>query len=300
MTIKQINEWTERIQDVRGQRERLLEYYEQVGLDYEDWSKGLNMHFGYYSLGINPFDLEAMLNVMNKQVLDKLQLSDYKDNKLLDMGCGLGATVRYALGKYPIGKITGISIVPWQIEQAKKLMQDNHHSYRASFEIEDFEKTRYADETFDGVYAIESASHAKGQDKIGLLREAHRLLKPGKRLVIADAYLKRNDNMLAAYQYCYEKMCEYWAVEEFGCIDDVKQALYQIGYREVAIKEISWRIAPSVLFIPFVATKFFFQKVLPQLLNNKQRWNHFMASVYSMIVGMNRRRFGYYLIVAKK
>ena len=35
----------------QNSRQRLLEYYEQAGPDYHDWSKAYNMHFGYYRAG---------------------------------------------------------------------------------------------------------------------------------------------------------------------------------------------------------------------------------------------------------
>ena len=95
-------------------------------------------------------------------------------------------------------------------------------------------------------------------------------------------------------------MCEYWAVNEFGNINDVRAAMQAIGYRNIEITEISWHVFPSMLFVPLIASKYFFMKVLPVLFKDRQKWNHFMASVYSMVVGGDRMRFGYYLISAMK
>ena len=301
MITKLIDQWTERIQERSNTaREKILDYYQAAGPDYADWSDNYNMHFGYYRWGENPFNLEAMLNAMNREVLDRLKLGEYKNNKILDMGCGLGTTVRYALSRYPIKSITGITIVPWQIDEAKRLMKNEFHSYKASFELQDYQATSYAGNNFDGVYALESSCHASGSDKKRFLKEAYRLLKPGKRLVIADAYLKRKDKANPVFEYMYNKMCEYWAVEEFGNIEDIQAAMKDVGFSNIHIEEASWRIAPSVMYIPYVATRYFITKVLPTLFINEQRWNHCMASFYAMLVGMNRRRFGYYIITAEK
>ena len=81
---------------------------------------------------MNPFNLEAMLESMNRLVLDSLNMSAYRNNRILDMGCGLGATIRYSLGRYPIGHIDGITIVPWQREQCLKLLE-NTLSCRSSW-----------------------------------------------------------------------------------------------------------------------------------------------------------------------
>jgi len=52
--------------------QKIIEYYEEAGLDYAAWSPQFNMHFGYWKWGMNPFNLEAMLNQMNQEVLNRL------------------------------------------------------------------------------------------------------------------------------------------------------------------------------------------------------------------------------------
>jgi hypothetical protein len=51
---------------------KVVTYYEDTGLDYGEWSKEFNMHFGFYRLWMNPFKREPMLELMNQQVLDNL------------------------------------------------------------------------------------------------------------------------------------------------------------------------------------------------------------------------------------
>jgi hypothetical protein len=46
-------------------------YYEEAGPDYAAWSANFNMHFGYFRWGMNPFDREAMLEEMNRQIFDR-------------------------------------------------------------------------------------------------------------------------------------------------------------------------------------------------------------------------------------
>lgn len=301
MITKLVDRWTESIQERSNtSREKILEYYQSAGPDYADWSETFNMHFGYYRLGDNPFNLEAMLNGMNREVLDRLKLADENDNRILDMGCGLGATVRYAINRTSIKKVTGITIVPWQIQEAERLIKKEQYLSKANFELQDYQATTYEENTYDGIYAIESACHAKGSTKKLLLKEAYRILKPNNKIVIADAFLKRKDKGNSLHEYMYKKMCEYWAVEEFGKIQDVEKAMIKIGYKNIQIEEASWRIAPSVMYIPYVASKYFLTKVIPTLFVDKQRWNHCMASFYALLVGMNRRRFGYYIISAEK
>jgi hypothetical protein len=73
---------------------RLISYYENAGPDFGEWSAGFNMHFGYFRWGLSPFHREPMLNEMNRQVLSRLRLDPAGDGLLVDLGCGVGATVR--------------------------------------------------------------------------------------------------------------------------------------------------------------------------------------------------------------
>src|SRR5687767_7725690 len=98
-------------------RQEVVSYYVDTGLDYGEWSRQYNMHFGYYLFPMNPFKREPMLEEMNQQVFNHLQLND-SDQLIYDLGCGLGAPCRSLSKKFPDKKIKGITIVPWQIEKA--------------------------------------------------------------------------------------------------------------------------------------------------------------------------------------
>src|SRR6516165_8217303 len=99
----------------------LEQYYSEAGPDYAAWSPEFNMHFGYYRAGANPFDREAMLEQMNVEVLARLQLEGIAQPQLLDLGCGLGATLRSFARRLPTAKLSGVTRVPWQVEQARIL-----------------------------------------------------------------------------------------------------------------------------------------------------------------------------------
>jgi MPBQ/MSBQ methyltransferase len=91
--------------------ERFQRYYEEAGPDYAAWSPHFNMHFGFFRLGMNPFNREAMLEQMNSEVLDRLRLSG-DHPRVLDMGCGLGATLRSIARRIPFAHLHGITLVP--------------------------------------------------------------------------------------------------------------------------------------------------------------------------------------------
>ena len=87
---------------IKSQKEthkNVIDYYEKAGLDYEVWSPNFNMHFGYFNWGMNPFNLEKMLNQMNEAIRKRLILEEHIEPLILDLGCGLGATARYMAKK---------------------------------------------------------------------------------------------------------------------------------------------------------------------------------------------------------
>src|SRR5215472_7982024 len=101
----------------------LEQYYSEAGPDYAAWSREFNMHFGYYRAGANPLRREAMLEHMNAEVLKRLGLAGIAEPQLLDLGCGLGATLRSFARRLPRSMLSGITRVPWQVEHARALNQ---------------------------------------------------------------------------------------------------------------------------------------------------------------------------------
>jgi MPBQ/MSBQ methyltransferase len=160
-----------------GSRDRVVSYYTDAGPDYRFWSSRYNMHFGFYRRGMNPFDREAMLDRMNVEVIDALRLPTEGPADVLDMGCGLGATAFRAAQMLPAARVTGITVVPWQAARARDLARGAGGRAGVEFLLADFTHTPFADESFDGVYALESSCYAPGLAKEPLLREMHRVLR---------------------------------------------------------------------------------------------------------------------------
>ena len=74
--------------------ERIIDFYEHAGLDYEHWSRGFNMHLGFYRRGMNPFHREAMLEQMNLEIAKRLDVDVNRESVFLDLGCGMGTIAR--------------------------------------------------------------------------------------------------------------------------------------------------------------------------------------------------------------
>ena len=234
----------------------VVHYYTEAGPDYSMWSKRFNMHFGFYRRGMNPFSLEGMLDRMNHETLSLLRLDPGSPQHVLDMGCGLGATARYAAAIMPNVRVHGITIVPWQAHRAVEMNRQVPSEGRVSIVTADYTATPFAENSFDGVYALESSCYAPGHAKEPLVREMHRVLKPGRRFVVADAFLKTTRRMGRFTRTCYRALCETWALETLGEIQAFTRCLECTGFRDIRVVNISRNVTPSVLFVPYTVARF--------------------------------------------
>lgn len=281
---------------------RIENYYATAGPDYASWSPHFNMHFGYFKKFTDLFSLEKMLRQMNVVVLDQLQVSPLQKSSIADLGCGMATVARYAASRFSHSTLTAFTIVPAHIEKAKQLNRNAGLQDRISMQLENFEALPQPDESFTHAYAIESACHAASSQKELFISEMARVLKKGGRFCIADGFLKNNRPKPGIFNWLYRKMTNYWAVPGFATIGDFKNKLEAYGLIDIQVREISYRIAPSVLYVPLVCIRFFIRELWrnKSLRMKKERWQNVYAPLLGMFVGLFRNQFGYYLISGKK
>jgi len=280
--------------------ENFQRYYEEAGPDYAAWSAAFNMHFGYFRRGLNPLDREAMLEQMNVEVLRRMGVENLDAPRVLDMGCGLGATLRSLARRLPTADLHGITLVPWQLDQAKELNRAHEGARGITLALGDYERTRYPAGRFDGVCAIESSCYARGANKSAFLREAHRLLRPGGRMVVADGF--RGPGKLRGPQKAiFRKLCECWVIDTLGEIEPFARELERIGFGDITVERVQARVAPSVLHVPWVTLKFLLSSVVfGGRRMTRARWNNVLAPILLPFVGFPVGPVGYYIVSATR
>lgn len=281
-------------------KQEVVSYYEDTGLDYGEWSRSYNMHFGYYRFPMNPFSREPMLEAMNQQVFQHLRLTG-SDEVIYDLGCGLGAPCRSLNKKYPGKKIKGITIVPWQIQKANELNKAAGVDSSVEFILGDYTKLPFTDNSADAVYALESCCHCEGLDKGAFIKEMLRVLKPRKRFVIVDGFIKKDPaSFNKLLRYCYNEICKGWALPSFPHLGLLTEAIKANGGDELLIKDFSYRVAPSVLHAPFAVTYFLIKKMLQGEKLNLIRKGHLKACLLGLILGLHNYSFAYCLVAGIK
>jgi SAM-dependent methyltransferase len=275
-------------------------YYEEAGPDYAAWSPHFNMHFGFFRWGMNPLNRESMLEQMNQEIMYRLHLTRESPSRVFDMGCGLGATLRSFASQLPNADLHGITLVPWQLEKGRELNQRYPEACNIAFNLGDYEHTTQPSGSFDAVYAIESSCYAHGANKSALLQEAHRLLRPGGRLVIADGFLGPG-KLRGPQKSFFQRLCDCWVIDTLGEIASVTVELERLGFNQIVAERLQSHVTPSVLHVPFVTLKFLLTAVVfGKRKMTRARWNNILAPLLLPFVGYPIGPMAYYIISATR
>ena len=116
-----------------------------------------------------------------EHVLAKVKFG--RNDRVLDVGCGLGGAARYLVGKFGC-HVTGIDLTPEYVELASFLSEKTGLADRTDFKTASALRMPFADGAFDGAVTFHVAMNIK--DRAGLYREIARVLKPGATLCIYD------------------------------------------------------------------------------------------------------------------
>ena len=273
----------------------ISDFYNNATADYEFWSRDFNMHFGYFKpFKTNPFKRDTMLNEMNAQIMARLKV-DQKKHRLIDLGCGMGGTMRYALKHYKKLIAYGVTLSDFQLKKGNELLNGKN----GIIVKENYNDTSFQDNTFDSAIAIESFCHSG--HSIESLKEAHRILKSGGRLVIADAFLKKEPSELCkGSKLAYHNLCDHWSLKKLETPQKMKQHLQKIGFTRINIENISMRVAPSVLHVPFAISGFIIKNLFAHKTLKGESLHNLKGSFFALICGLHLKSFGYHIITADK
>lgn len=102
---------------------------------------------------------------------------------VLELASGNGFNLELLARMRPEVDFTGIDLVPQQVKRANEKLAGLAN---ASAEVGDFQDLHFEDGAFDLVFVVESLCHALDLPKA--LSEVHRVLRPGGRFIVIDAW----------------------------------------------------------------------------------------------------------------
>lgn len=167
--------------------ERVVGHYDRSGLE-ERVLAALREHFGELS-GLDPADLNALdeFHIRGRESTEELaaRLALPENGAVLDIGCGLGGTVRYLASRGDC-RVTGIDLTPGYIALAEKLSAAVGLADRTEFRCASATGLPFEDGRFDMVWMAHVQMNI--EDKAQLAREILRVLRPGGRFAMHEIF----------------------------------------------------------------------------------------------------------------
>lgn len=221
-------------------RASVREYYDATWLDYRLlWMTGSHaLHFGYWDETTRSHG-EALVN-MNRALATRVGLRP--GERVLDAGCGVGGSAVWLAKTYGV-EVVGITTVESQVARAERYALATGVAERVAFLQRDYARTRFADASFDVVWAMESACHAS--DKPRFLAEARRLLRPGGRLGMAE-YMGRSRPYAMDDGALLQRWLSGWAIPDLASGEEWLRWASAAGFEALALEDITLHVVPSL------------------------------------------------------
>jgi tocopherol O-methyltransferase len=163
-------------------KQKIREYYDFMSPYYSElW--GEHIHHGYWIEGNESREAAQI------QLVEHLAKTAgiATGCKILDVGCGMGASSIYLAGHYQ-AQVTGITISPVQVEMARRAAAEQNVT--AKFLVMDAEAMDFEEESVDVLWSVESISHYK--DVRSFFSTAAKLVKPSGIVAVID-WFRRDD-----------------------------------------------------------------------------------------------------------
>lgn len=184
----------------------VADHYDTLDTFYRDlW--GEHLHHGYWS---NPAaSKQQAVEAMIDRVMSGLEI--HAGDRVCDVGCGYGATLRYLSKQSRISGV-GLSVSSKQIDFAHQQTQNADLEFRC----ENFLENSLPANSFDCAYAIESSEHMPDFEQF--LLQMKRIVKPGKKIAIA-AWLRNPGCGPLLSRFLNDKIVEEGRLVEMQRVD---------------------------------------------------------------------------------
>src|SRR5262249_50466581 len=205
-------------------RERVACYYDALQVLYSMFWSRTGVHYGFWERGT----WRRARAVRNMDALVAAELRVRPGARVLDAGCGVGGTSLFLAERHGVETV-GITISDVQLARAQRLAARSQANPHPVFRKADYLRTPFPDGAFDGVVAIESACYAA--PKSAFLREMHRILRKGGRLVVLDGFRQRPLSP-GGEQLDFQRFLDGLSLDDLADIREFCATLEAVGFKE--------------------------------------------------------------------
>lgn len=216
----------------------IAHYYDTHQFYYSRFWSPTALHYGFWYKDTQHLS-EAVTNA-NQFVLDLLGIDS--SDIVLDAGCGVAGTSLY-IAESTGARVIGITLSTLQLAIASKRVSRSAASHRLGLSRQDYTCTAFRSSTFSKLFGIESACHANSKRRF--LAEAYRLMKPGGRIAIVDAFLTK-DTLNADERKIYTKVIDGWVMPSLPSISHFARLLAEVGFQAVAFFDMQQCVERSI------------------------------------------------------
>lgn len=224
--------------------QKITNYYrtKESKWGYSFLLKGIR-HFGHYPVGKENISIQEAQYLMVDKIGKALNLS--KSAKVLDAGCGEGATAIYLAKNYGYS-MYGIDLLEESIKEAIAKKEKFINSFNLKFNVADYSNTGFSDNYFDGIYTLETFVHSPDHKRT--LKEFYRILKPGGKLILCEYTLKPLEQWKKNERHTMELIIKGSAMHSLPYFihDSFGEILKNIGFENVEVRNYTQRILPML------------------------------------------------------
>jgi tocopherol O-methyltransferase len=247
--------------------EAIASHYDELDRFYRDvW--GEHVHHGLWVRGDET--REQAVRHLVELVAREARIAP--GTRVCDIGCGYGATARM-LAAESGAHVTAITISPAQhafarehsagaaktpsashperseggkvgVTQSKDPVEATNDTAEnnPAYLLGDWLANDLPAESFDAAIAIESSEHMP--DLAGFFAQAHRVLRPGARLVIC-AWLSADNPSPRGQRWLLEPICREGRMPQMGTVADYEQLARAAGFTSERFEDLTPQVAPT-------------------------------------------------------
>lgn len=270
--------------------EEVAQHYNDLDHYYRKlW--GEHVHHGFWQNGKESVE-EATQSLIDL-VVEAAKIEE--DTKVLDVGCGYGATSRYLA--HDIGAlVTALTVSKSQWQYARS---HDPESSNPKYILADFLHNTMPSDSYDVIISIESSEHMEDKEKF--FSEVHRLLKPGGRFVTCAWLAKESPNDKEVKNFL-EPICREGRLPHMGSESEYRSMMETVGLSSIAFRDISSQVKKTWAICAWRAAKAFLSdKSLRRYLLDKTSSERLFAKTLVRIwAAYNKKIMRYGLFSAEK